>query len=122
MTANNTLSIRPFIGAKDYALSSSFYREVGFTGMIIGEKLTFFKLGGTGFYLQDYYVKDWVDNTMLFLEVEDADAFLDELRGKDLPNQFPGARLSDLVIRDWGREFFLHDPAGVLWHIGTFTG
>ena len=21
---------------------------------------------------------------------------------------------------DWGNEFFLHDPSGILWHIGKF--
>ena len=28
--------------------------------------------------------------------------------------------LSEIVKNDWGNEFFLHDPSGILWHIGKF--
>ena len=57
---------------------------------------------------------------MLFLEVTDLDAywiFIDELA---LPNKYKGVRVSKIVDNDWGREFFLHDPSGILWHIGSF--
>ena len=30
-------------------------------------------------------------------------------------------KLSAIQQFDWGREFFLHDPSGVLWHIGHFN-
>ena len=82
--------------------------------------MSFLALGDFGFYLQDAYVKDWVDNTMLFLEVAEPDAFLKHLESLDLKSQFPKVRLSKMVTNDWGPEFFLHDPAGVLWHIGGF--
>jgi hypothetical protein len=29
--------------------------------------------------------------------------------------------LSKIVNNDWGSEFFLHDPSGILWHIGCFN-
>lgn len=116
----STTSIRPFVGAKDYRESLDFYQAVGFVAVPIGDKMTYLHYGATGFYLQDAYVKDWIDNTMVFLEVADADLFLAELKTKDLPGKYPGVRLSGMVVNDWGREFFLHDPSGVLWHIGTF--
>lgn len=115
-------SIRPFIGAKDYRESLRFYAAFGFTVIPVGDKLTYCRLGDTGFYLQDAYVEDWVDNSMLFLEVEDARATLLEIKAKALPSNFPGVRVSEVVVNDWGMEFFVHDPSGILWHIGTFKG
>lgn len=114
-------SIRPFIGAKDFDLSRKFYQTMGFEESRIGDGMSFFHLGDFGFYLQRSYVKDWIDNTMVFLEVEDANRHLTEITELDLAEIFPGARLSAMVENDWGREFFLHDPSGVLWHIGEFV-
>lgn len=113
-------SIRPFVGAKNFKESKLFYELIGFTENWAGDRMSFLALGDFGFYLQDAYVKDWVDNTMLFLEVAAPDAFLKHLTSLDLNSQFPQVRLSKMVINDWGQEFFLHDPSGVLWHIGNF--
>lgn len=73
-----------------------------------------------GFYLQKYYVKDWVDNSMLFLEVDDIESYYQEIKSKELTQKFLNVRLSEIVHNDWGSEFFLHDPSGILWHIGAF--
>ncbi len=113
-------SIRPFIGAKNFAQSRAFYNHIGFEEVTIEPKMSVFKLGAVAFYLQDYYAKDWVDNTMLFLEVDDAEEFYKQLLGLNLPAKFPGARLTPVRHETWGSECFLHDPSGILWHIGTF--
>ncbi|EPR65965.1 hypothetical protein [Cyclobacterium qasimii] len=113
-------SIRPFIGAKDYGLSRQFYTDLGFTEIVLSSKMSYFKSGAFGFYLQDAYVKDWVDNTMVFMEVEDLDKQLEKI--KALSQKYKGVRLSEIVYNDWGNEFFLHDPSGILWHIGEFLG
>ncbi|RXG31411.1 VOC family protein [Leeuwenhoekiella palythoae] len=113
-------SIRPFIGAKDFEISRAFYRAMGFEEVLLPPKMALFRIGDFGFYLQDYYAKDWVDNTMLFLEVEDLVAHLVQLKALALPDRFPGVRVSDIVHNDWGSEFFVHDPSGILWHIGSF--
>ena len=72
------------------------------------------------FYLQDAYVKDWIDNTMIFLEVDDVDRYWKELQELELPGKYENVRLTKIVDNDWGRECFLHDPAGILWHFGQF--
>ncbi|WP_339923989.1 glyoxalase [uncultured Cyclobacterium sp.] len=113
-------SIRPFIGARDYELSRQFYKDLGFEEVVIPSNMSYFKSGDFGFYLQDAYVKDWVDNTMLFMEVEDLDAQFEKI--KALSQKYKGVRLSGIVYNDWGNEFFLHDPSGILWHIGVFLG
>ncbi len=72
------------------------------------------------FYLQDAYIKDWIDNTMLFIEVENADEFQTHLQELNLPDQYEGVRLSPVKTMPWRKECFLHDPSGILWHFGEF--
>ena len=115
-------SIRTFIGAKDFGLSRQFYRELGFVEFTISEKMSYFQVNeNMGFYLQKYFVKDWVDNSMVFLEVNDVEKCHTDISERELPSKYSNVRLSDIKDDDWGREFFLHDPSGVLWHFGSFN-
>jgi hypothetical protein len=66
-------------------------------------------------------VKDWVDNTMLFLEVDNVNQFCDQLLALNLPDKYPAVKLTPPRTLDWGSECFLHDPAGILWHFGQFN-
>jgi len=67
--------VRTFVGAKNYTESRDFYRKLGYQEIVIDPKMCLFKVSKKfGFYLQDYYVKDWVDNSMVFVEVDDVDA------------------------------------------------
>ena len=113
-------SIRPFIGAKHYEVSRSFYRDLGFEEVVLFPNMSYFKTEGFGFYLQDAYVRDWVDNTMVFMEVEDVGRFWKELVALKLDTKYEGVRLVPIREYDWGRECFLHDPSGILWHFGEF--
>jgi len=117
---HKALSIRPFIGAKNYEMSRSFYRDLGFEESILDARMSYFKTEGIGFYLQDAYVRDWVDNTMVFMEVDDVGRYWNELSALDLAAKYEGVRLTSIRDYDWGRECFLHDPSGILWHFGEF--
>ena len=115
------MSIRSFIGAKNFDESRAFYLELGFKEGRLGENMSvFFVNPQLSFYLQRYYVKDWVNNSMLFLEVEDLESFYQHIIGLDLTRRYKYVRLKPIVENDWGSEFFLHDPSGILWHIGSF--
>jgi len=114
-------SIRPFIGAKNFELSRSFYRDLGFEEHVLMHNMSLFLTGELGFYLQDAYVQDWVDNTMIFMEVDDVSRFWNELLALGLPAKYPGAKVTPIREYDWGRECFLHDPSGILWHFGEFS-
>ena len=63
---HKAISIRPFIGAKNYELSRSFYSDLGFQESILSPDMSLFKTDQIGFYLQNAYVRDWIDNTMIF--------------------------------------------------------
>jgi catechol 2,3-dioxygenase-like lactoylglutathione lyase family enzyme len=115
-------SIRPFIGAKDYELSRRFYRDLGFQESILSHDMSLFKTDRIGFYLQKAYVQDWIDNSMIFLEIEDVDLYWKELLALDLMTKYQGVKLTAIREYDWGRECFMHDPSGILWHFGQFNG
>lgn len=114
-------SIRPFIGAKDFDVSRSFYRDLGFEERVIDPSMSLFISQGIGFYLQKAFVQDWVDNTMLFWEVEDVEKLWQELLALDLPSKYAGVRYTPIRSLYWGKECFVHDPSGILWHFGQFS-
>lgn len=114
-------SIRTFIGATNFDESRLFYNELGFEESAISKDMSYFKVFDTlGFYLQNAYVKDWVDNSMIFLEVDDVDRYWNELHNLGLPERFKNVRLTAIRQEYWGKECFLHDPSGILWHFGEF--
>jgi hypothetical protein len=84
-------------------------------------KMSYFQTEGFGFYLQDAYVKDWVDNTMIFLEVEDVDRHRNELLALNLTAKYKTVKVTPIHDDWWGREYFLHDPSGILWHFGELA-
>ncbi|WP_348797349.1 glyoxalase [Flavobacterium adhaerens] len=114
-------SIRPFLGAKNFELSRKFYVNLGFVETVLNSKLSVFKMGDFAFYLQDAYVKDWVDNSMVFLEVSNVNEFWNSILQLNLTEKYRDVRLIPIQEYDWGREFFIHDTSGVLWHIGEFV-
>jgi catechol 2,3-dioxygenase-like lactoylglutathione lyase family enzyme len=115
-------SIRSFIGAKDFELSRNFYNDLGFRESVISKNMSYFNVYGTlGFYLQDAYVEDWVNNSMIFLEVDNVEQYYNDLKELELQKKYKDVKLVPIRIDDWGRECFLHDPSGILWHFGEFN-
>lgn len=115
-------AIKPFIGAKNFEESRSFYQALGFKESVISPQLSSFQINDNiGFYLQNAYVKDWVNNTMVFVEVADVDTYYQELLSLNFSSKFSQVRLVPVRIESWGKECFLHDPSGILWHFGQFN-
>jgi len=116
----NAKSIRPFIGAKDFEISRAFYKDLGFYEVTLGEQMSLFSTDQISFYLQKAYVKDWIDNSMIFIEVGNVNNFYKDLLALDLPAKYKNVRLTPVRNESWGSECFLHDPSGILWHFGAF--
>ena len=72
--------------------------------------MSYFLIQDFGFYLQDYYVKDWIDNSMVFLEIKDLPRIYQEFIAMNLPAEYPTVRVSDIQKNDWVEVFFEHDP------------
>lgn len=118
---SKSISIRPFLGAKNFEISRQFYADLGFSEVKLSAGFSYFSTSNLGFYLQDAYVKDWIDNTMVFMEVEDVEKHWNELVAMNLMAKYPHVRLVPIRTLDWGKECFLHDPSGILWHFGSFN-
>lgn len=117
---NKAISIRPFIGAKDFDISRGFYKEIGFHETVLSPALSLFTWQELAFYLQNAYIKDWVDNTMVFFQVENVNDLWEELTSLNLPEKYSNVKLVPIRVESWGRECFVHDPSGILLHFGEF--
>jgi len=53
--------------------------------------------------------------------VADVDRFWNDLQQLVLPEKYNGVRLVPIRHESWGKECFIHDPSGILWHVGEFT-
>lgn len=114
-------SLRPFIGCKDYSLSKQFYQYLGWEVKEISHNMSVVIINDRfSFYLQDAFVKDWVENTMLFLEIDDVPAYYQHLQSLKLEDKYAGVKLHSIKQEEWGMECFLTDPSTVLWHFGSF--
>jgi catechol 2,3-dioxygenase-like lactoylglutathione lyase family enzyme len=115
---NGTELARPFIPAKDFALSKNFYETLGFEKLLDGD-VAIFRAGSGGFILQRFYEKELAENFMMQLMVDDLDAWWGHIAGLDLPGRFNVAPPREPAMQPWGlRVAYVVDPSGVLWHIG----
>ena len=120
---HQALSIRTFIGASDFKESRAFYTALGFEEAVISGDLSLFRVNkDLAFYLQNYFLEAWNHNSMIFLEVKDIHQHWADLQALHLPARFPTVRVSAIKNDSWGKEYFVHDPSGVLWHFGSFNG
>ena len=116
-------SLRPFIGAKNMEQSLQFYTALGWEPRLVAPNMHYVYMHDHfGFYLQDYYQEDWVNNTQIFLEINDVETYHDHLQSLNLSAQFETVQLKPIQHLAWGKEFFLTDPSTVLWHFGSFGG
>jgi len=108
---------RPFVPARDFALSKRFYQALGFTALLDGE-VAIFGIGSSSFVLQNYYQKDWAENFMMQLMVDDLDGWWRHVEALDLPGAFSVPAPRPPALQPWGlRIAYLVDPSGVLWHV-----
>ena len=112
------LDLKPFLPAKDYELSKQFYIDLGFTLSWTSNEISEFQIGNFRFLLQNYYVKDWAENFMMSLTVEDADIWWTHIENTGLAKKYSLYMAKPPEIQPWGlRVLYLSDPSGVLWHI-----
>ncbi len=108
---------RPFLPSQDFELSKRFYESLGFQKLLDSD-VAIFKVGPGGFVLQRYYQKEWAENTMLQLMVDDLDAWWAHIESLDLPHSFAVQPPRPPAMQPWGlRVAYLFDPCGVLWHV-----
>jgi len=113
-----TAIARPFLPAKDFDRSKSFYEALGFVKELDAADVAIFRAGRSSFLLQRRFQTDWAENSMMQLMVDDLDAWWTHLASLDLPKKFGVPAPKPPALQPWGlRVAFVADPSGVLWHI-----
>ena len=121
MTESNPLAVtdvRPFVPAEDFQRSHAFYTALGWTTLWTdGEGLAKLSLGGSQIMLQNYYVREWAENSMLVVEVVDAAAWYCHAEQVLAEGDFGHARVAEPKRQQWGAVVtYVWDPSGVLLH------
>lgn len=113
-----TVEIKAFVPSKDFELSKNFYSDLGFTVAWTSEDMAYLRAGSSSFLLQKFYVKEYADNFMMHMLVEDVEAWWSHVESQQLAKKY-GVRAHPPEDRPWGiRDFTIDDPTGVLWRIG----
>lgn len=111
-------SARPFLPAMDLDRSKAFYEALGFTRELDSDDVAIYRIGATAFLLQNHYQKEWAENFMMQLLVDDLDAWWVRIEALDLPTRFGVPAPTPPAVQPWGlRIAYLVDPSGVLWHV-----
>lgn len=115
-------AFRPFLPAKDFETSLRFYEAIGFHTRKLGETMAEMSLGAHAFLLQGYYVKEWAENTMMHVLVDDVQAWSKHIQSLDLAQRFGVQAPKPPRAESWGLTVaYVFDPAGVLWHFAEVT-
>ena len=115
---DSILALRPFLPAKDFAISQRFYQALGFKVTYQDDTIAILKLESFSVILQSHYVKDFADNCMVQLLVHDVDDWWRRVDADDLVARFGVQAPRAPSLQSWGLQVgFLFDPSGVLWHI-----
>lgn len=113
--------VRPFVPARDFALSRSFYQALGWQVRHDDGNLALLENGTHRFFLQDFYVQDWAENMMLHVIVDDAAAWKAHVAGIVDGGGYPGVRVDGPKREPYGAQVtYVWDPAGVLLHFAEW--
>jgi hypothetical protein len=110
------LSLEPFVpSGSDFEGSKQLFQELGFIISWDAGDYVGFERDGCKFILQKYDHKEFAENFMLSVRVDD----ITELRRlaieKNLPGKF-NIKIGQLTQQPYGKEVNIIDMAGVCWH------
>jgi len=109
-------SLKAYVPSKDFELSKRFYSALGFNMTPGWGGTADFEINGCQFRLQNEYVKDWAENFMFVIEVDDLQAWYQLAQQVQAQAEFKkSVRITPPQIVD-GVFTVLHvvDPTGVL--------
>jgi hypothetical protein len=109
-------SLEPFVpSGSNFEGSKQLFLELGFkinwdAGDYIG-----FERDGCKFILQQYNNKEFAENFMISVKIDNVEEFWKFVIEKKLPERF-GIKISEPSEQPYGKEVNLIDMAGVCWH------
>jgi catechol 2,3-dioxygenase-like lactoylglutathione lyase family enzyme len=114
---------RVFLPTRDLDQSIDFYSRMGWQVRFRDDSLALMELGASRIFLQKYYQKEWADNTMVHLVVDDAAGWHEVAARVKREGGFDEVKIRAPQREDYG-ALVTHviDPAGVLLHFAQFDG
>jgi hypothetical protein len=110
------LSLQPFIpSGADFERSRDLFSTLGFKITWEQKDYAGLEKDGCRFILQRYENREFAENFMLTVGVENAEAFRKFVIDGQIPEKF-GIRISEVVQQPYGKEVNMIDIAGVCWH------
>jgi hypothetical protein len=130
----DVIALRPFVPAKDFEKSLSFFADLGFRAHRLGDQLASMHIGPFAFLLQGRPNDDerFAANFMMHMLVEDIDAWWSRIATLDLAKRCGVKAPCSPKLQPWGlAAAYVWDPSGVLnglvrtadaacWHIAKF--
>jgi hypothetical protein len=110
------LSLAPFVpsGSK-FEESKQLFQELGFNMNWAEGGMAGFGANGCNFMLQQFDNKQFAENFMVSVRVDNAAELRDMVIEKKLPERF-GIRVGEVTQQPYGKEVNIIDIAGVCWH------
>ncbi len=115
--------VKTFVPALNFGESLEFYKALGWQVNFKADDggLAELELADCRFYLQDYYNKDWANNFMLHITVDDAKAWWGHASKAIDAGNYKYARLKKPEEQSYGALVtFVWDPSGVLLHFAEY--
>ena len=103
-----------YMPAKNFEQSKRFYVALGFAMSEGWGGTADFELNSNRFRLQDYYVKDWADNFMVAMRVDNVEAWHQQARKIASSGEFDNIRIKPPETVDSSLVLHVVDPSGVL--------
>ncbi|MEM9776246.1 MAG: hypothetical protein AAF902_16835 [Chloroflexota bacterium] len=120
----NVSDVKTFVPAKNFQESFDFYTQLGWESKFRADDdgIAILELADCRFYLQNYYQKDWAENFMLHILVEDAQAWFEHASAVIESGKWANARVNAPKEEDYGAIVtYVWDPSGVLLHFAQFV-
>ena len=120
-TLATVMDVRMFVPARDFAVSKAFYRGLGWKLNWEDAELAEMKIADRRFLLQNAYVKQWAENFMIHISVNDAQAWFALVTRLVDTGKYLDARVA-LPERQAYGALVTHvwDPSGVLLHLAQW--
>ncbi len=114
--------VKVFVPTKEFGVSLRFYEAIGWQRNWQEDGLAEIELAGVRLYLQKFYAKEWAENFMIYIVVEDAQAWYEHVNAIIQDGDFPGTRVNPPKQEPYGAIVtYVWDPCGVLLHLAQPT-
>ncbi len=114
--------VKHFVPAIDFDTSLAFYRALGWNLNWRADKLAELENGNVRFLLQDFYAKEWAENSMVYIVVDSASDWFEHASRVIDEGDFGAARVAAPTEEAHAVVTYVWDPCGVLLHFAEARG